>query len=1284
MKLTVLVWMTASCLTAFSQEDDADSTAEQNTELPRTASPATALTDPDKLPARPIGSLNRDDIKSSTTVHVRGTVLDQRVGEYIVIRDDTGTVFVETPQTLTVKLQTMVDVWGTPAGDENRITLRNSNFRLVEGTATAASAGTAQKPAELPLLTKVRQVRELMPEQAGWEYPVKLRATVTFNHPPPNSKLYICDDTSGIYVRVRGIAIDTVKPGDVVEIDGVSNPGWFMPVVVPTNITVVGNEPLPEPRETSLFQLASGQLDAQWVEAHAVVRSVKSDNGLLQLKLSDRDGTFLVNIPSSTAAPTNLVDAVVRVRGVCVSQFNTKRQITGVTVWAQSLDFVQIEESGTADPLSTPAQPIIGLSQFHPREILQRRVKVAGIVTLSEPGQSFFVQDAEDGLQVFTSQKLNVKPGDRISVAGYPALGNYGTVLRDAIFEVTGHENVPAPKTMDPAHPLDPQLHGNWVQVEARLLSDSEVNLTHTMKLQFGSTIFEARCVAPEANVQIPRVGSMLNLTGVYRVLADEARVPSSFQLMLPSVQSIKVLETPSRWGWISQHTIMAAGMAGGTLAVIAGVAILWVLILRRKVHEQTAILQQNESKFRSLVEQSFVGVYIIQDGRFVYVNPRLANVFGYTPEEMVSCQVQDTVHPDDWQLVDKSIENRLAGEEATVQFHFRGRCKDGSEVLVEVLGTRSDYDGKPAVLGTLLDITERKRAEYGLAEASSLLDALLDNIPDYIYFKDSESRFVRCSKSFEKLFNLADVRDLKGKSDFDFFLKEHAQHAFDDEQTIMRSGEPLIGKLEREQHPDGRVTQALTTKMPWRDRDGKVIGTFGISKDVTGIKETEARLEYERDLFRALLENFPDIIYFKDLQSRFVRVSRSKAERSMAIVLGNYKAKHPSATPEQLPPHLTSLEKFTEWLTGKTDFDTFVKERAQAAYEDEQEIIRTGNPVLAKVERTPQADGKVTWCISTKMPWRNKDGKTIGTFGVSKDITALKEAEAELESTHKRLIETSRLAGMAEVATDVLHNVGNVLNSVNVSCSLTIDRVKASKISSLAKVSSLLEENRNRLADFFANDPRGQQIPGYIAALTEHFGQEQSLLLQELEQLIKHIDHIKQIVAMQQSYAKVAGVIEAITPAQLVEDALHINAAALTRHDVQVQRDFSEAPPIHTEKHKVLQILVNLIRNAKYALDDSKRTDKIMTIKITGNGDDHIKIQVIDNGVGIPPENLTRIFGHGFTTRRNGHGFGLHSSALAIKELGGSLQAHSDGVGKGAVFTLLLPQNPQGQEKPA
>ena len=189
--------------------------------------------------------------------------------------------------------------------------------------------------------------------------------------------------------------------------------------------------------------------------------------------------------------------------------------------------------------------------------------------------------------------------------------------------------------------------------------------------------------------------------------------------------------------------------------------------------------------------------------------------------------------------------------------------------------------------------------------------------------------------------------------------------------------------------------------------------------------------------------------------------------------------------------------------------------------------------------------------------------------------------------------------------------------------------------------------------------------------------------LLTELEQLLKHIDHIKQIVTMQQSYAKVAGILEKVAPSQLVDDALHINAAALSRHDVRLRCEFEESPPIITEKHKVLQILVNLIRNAKYAMDDARRQDKLLTIKVGPDGNDGgVKIQVIDNGIGIPPENLTRIFSHGFTTRRNGHGFGLHSSALAVRDLGGAIWAHSDGTGKGATFTLSLPGKPPSQSE--
>jgi signal transduction histidine kinase len=304
----------------------------------------------------------------------------------------------------------------------------------------------------------------------------------------------------------------------------------------------------------------------------------------------------------------------------------------------------------------------------------------------------------------------------------------------------------------------------------------------------------------------------------------------------------------------------------------------------------------------------------------------------------------------------------------------------------------------------------------------------------------------------------------------------------------------------------------------------------------------------------------------------------------------------------------------------------------------------------------------------------QDEAGNLLYFEGFVKDITEKKKAEAELEAANRRLLETSRQAGMAEVATAVLHNVGNVLNSVNVSASLMTDAIRKSKLPGLDKALGLMNEQSTNLGDFLTHDPKGKQLPDYLKKLAEHLGTEQAGMLQELGSLSKNIEHIKDLVSMQHAYARVSGVAESIAPAELVDDALRMNAGALTRHDVQVIRQYSELPKILVEKHKVLQILVNLISNAKYAMDEAKPPVKRLVMRMGMNGNNRLKIAVIDNGVGISAENLTRIFAHGFTTKKTGHGFGLHSSALAAKEMGGALHVHSEGIGKGASFTLELP----------
>lgn len=296
-----------------------------------------------------------------------------------------------------------------------------------------------------------------------------------------------------------------------------------------------------------------------------------------------------------------------------------------------------------------------------------------------------------------------------------------------------------------------------------------------------------------------------------------------------------------------------------------------------------------------------------------------------------------------------------------------------------------------------------------------------------------------------------------------------------------------------------------------------------------------------------------------------------------------------------------------------------------------------------------------------------------VRTASLEKEIEERKQMQAEVERVHRALLDASRQAGMAEIATNVLHNVGNVLTSVTVSAGVVLDAVKRSSIKGVARIGALLRENEGNLGHFLTTDPRGKRVVEYLAQLGDQLVNEQSVALKELDELNGNIEHIKQIVSMQQSYATISGVTEIVDLRDLVEDSLRMNVDALRRHGVELVRELEELPPVNVEKHKILQILVNLVRNAKYACVDSGRPDKRVIVRMVTENE-RVKISVTDNGVGIPAENLTRIFQHGFTTRKDGHGFGLHSGAIAAKNMGGTLIASSDGPGKGATFTLELP----------
>lgn len=353
------------------------------------------------------------------------------------------------------------------------------------------------------------------------------------------------------------------------------------------------------------------------------------------------------------------------------------------------------------------------------------------------------------------------------------------------------------------------------------------------------------------------------------------------------------------------------------------------------------------------------------------------------------------------------------------------------------------------------------------------------------------------------------------------------------------------------------------------------------------------------------------------------------------------------------------------------------------------------GESVLVEMRVSDRERNEERWLSWTARPLAVGEAEH-GAVAVFRDDTTQKRAEEELRQSHERLeqrveqrtrelretqrklVDSALAAGRAEVATNVLHNVGNVLNSVNVNAELMNERLHERQWTALRKVADLLHEHEGNLVGLFGEGGRGHVLPAYLDQLATQQRESRDVLVDYVLQLRKQIDHIKDIVVLQQKHARSVGLVEEIEIVSVVEDAVSINLSAIERHDVTVVREYDDVPPVRIHKHKVLQVLVNLISNAKYALADTPRDERRITVRVSQPNAEHVRIAILDNGCGIAPELLTSIFQHGFTTRQEGHGFGLHASSLAATEMGAALHAASDGSGRGACFTLDLPVAPK------
>ena len=287
--------------------------------------------------------------------------------------------------------------------------------------------------------------------------------------------------------------------------------------------------------------------------------------------------------------------------------------------------------------------------------------------------------------------------------------------------------------------------------------------------------------------------------------------------------------------------------------------------------------------------------------------------------------------------------------------------------------------------------------------------------------------------------------------------------------------------------------------------------------------------------------------------------------------------------------------------------------------------------------------------------------------------LSLRKKAELEREVIHHELTEASRLAGMADMASCILHDVSNVLNSVNVTAAILKEKFRESGSESLANVAERIEQSEGDLADFLSSDPRGVQLLGSLSLLAKHIREERIAMATDLDSLTDHIDHNKRVIRTQQATARLRGEVECIDLSTLVDDVLSMNAMNLERHGIQIVRDFGGLESIQCDKYQLMQILVNRVDNAKDALASTENQRKI-TIRTAKRDPETVTVSVMDTGAGTAPEELERIFEYGFTTKQKGHGFGLYSSTKAAEELGGSLTVDSAGVNRGATFTLSLP----------
>jgi PAS domain S-box-containing protein len=599
-------------------------------------------------------------------------------------------------------------------------------FLIISLAAVAAFA--AEEPLEE--LRTAEQVRKLTAEQAARHYPVHLRGVVTVFDLSLFSRI-IQDNTAGIYLADPTNLFPLV-PGQIVDVRGVTSPGEYAPIIMPSEFVVQGTGPFPPAKPTTFEQLASGQEDSQFVEVRGVVRSTHVDEQTRHQLVEIATGggrltAYVSNIPASKLG--DLVDGTVRVRGVCVTLFNRQRQLFHVRLLVPRPEDLAIEQTAAKDQFSIPAQNIGSLLQFSPEGTYGHRVKIAGTVVYQHPGSTLFVQDGREGLFVQTKQDSPVRPGDQVEVLGFPAKGEYTPMLQDAVYRKTGSGQEPKPDSISVDEALKGTHDCRLVRIEAILLDRAQQSHEQILVLGAEGLIFHAHLEKDEAAALANfQNGSKIAITGICLIepggdwQAGDLWRAKSFRMLLRSPADVAVLRSPPWW------TLGKLLWAVGILGVIVLGAFAWVAVLRRRVHAQTNIIRQKlqveatlKERYEELFENANDMVYTHDlNGRITSINQTGERLLQRGRDGVLHKSIVELITGEQQAAAQQWLEQVVKGTApATAEWDFLSAT--GQRIKLEI-STRliGEEARKVEVEGIARNITERKRLEREILEISN------------------------------------------------------------------------------------------------------------------------------------------------------------------------------------------------------------------------------------------------------------------------------------------------------------------------------------------------------------------------------------------------------------------------------------------------------------------------------------------------------------------------------------------------------------------------------------